>query len=196
LELLLPDGGEEGADATEPALDLSATEHDVMCIGAKPSTTSLDHAGVISIYRYAIVYVRSPARAWTHDDCRRAAAAACYNVGLAHHLHGMGDANNASSLDAALQAYGVAASLLASVARDRDAASLPEDVKLVALASANNRGHVLSSLHDAAEARECWLDIQSLVPHTAFTAQTLHFFAIAAAYPAEDGVPALPAPAA
>jgi hypothetical protein len=193
FELLRPRlRNEEGASVAA----LSATGHDVVCIEAKPSSTSLDHAGAISIYRSAIGYVRSPGLAWTNDDCRRAAAAAWYNMALAHHLHGMSDANNSSSIKTALKAYGVARSLLASVARGRDARSLPEDVKLLALAATNNRGHVLSSLHEAAAAGESWLHIRSLVSRTVLTAQTLHFFASAAAYPAEDGVPALPAPAA
>jgi hypothetical protein len=184
----------ETTDVT--AFASSTTDQDIVCVEAKHSPTTVDHAGVISVYHYGIFYASSPARTWTSADYRKAAVATCYSLALAHHLHGLSDANHSPSLDKALKAYELARSLLASLVGGQDIRTVPQDVKLLALAIANNEGHVLWVQYKSTAARERWLEFHSLVPYTFVTAQTLPFFASAAAYPSEDGIPALPAPAA
>jgi hypothetical protein len=118
-------------------------------------------------------------------------------MALAHHLHGLQDANNSASLEKALTTYELANSLLYSAVPDMSVVEniRSEDVKFLAMAIANNEGNIHSSRYEGAAARQCWLRILALVPHTFPTAKTLHFFASVATYP-EDNLSTLHAPVA
>jgi hypothetical protein len=188
----------EQADATLTS-STSASNLEMQFVDIPPLDT-VEEEHVFAAFRYGIVYTSasSPASssgcAWDAREYRKAAIATCYNMALSHHLHGLRSANHAESLERALRGYRLARGLLESLVPD--VAAEPQDVMVLALAIANNEGHVLASRYDRAGANECWLDLQWLLQHASPTLETLHFFATVATYPGDDGVFSLHAPVA
>lgn len=160
-----------------------------------PRLDTVEEEHVFAAFRCGIVYTvpasssaSSSGRSapWDAREYRKAAIATCYNMALSHHLHGLQSANHAESLERALRGYRLARGLLESLVADVAAES--QDVMVLALAIANNEGHVLASRYDRAGAHECWLDLQWLLQHASPTLETLHFFATVATFPGGDGV--------
>jgi hypothetical protein len=163
-----------------------------------PQLEVVEEEHVFAAFRCGIVYTSTetstPRCAWGTREYRKAAIATCYNMALSHHLHGLQDAHHEASLEEALTGYRLARSLLESIVSDVSAEA--HDVMLLALAIANNEGHVLAARYDMAGARECWLDMRWLLQHAAPTPETLHFFATAAIFPDEHAILSLHAPVA
>jgi hypothetical protein len=160
----------------------------------QPETVE-DDDRMFAAFRYGILYTSSAGSAWGAREYRKVAVATCYNMSLSHHLHGLRDANNAASLDKALKGYRLARSLLESIVTDVTAES--QDIVLLALAIANNEGHVLAARYDTAGAHECWLDLHWLLMHADPTPHTYHFFETAATFQGNDkGIFSLHAPVA
>jgi hypothetical protein len=190
---------EEESDAT-----LSSSGTSDLCLDQRivyvQQHPTVEEEHVFAAFRCGIVYTSStgasssPRSSWNARAYRKVAIATCYNMALSHHLHGLQDAHHAASLEKALTGYRLARSLLESIVSDVSAEA--QDVLLLAIAIANNEGHVLASRYDMAGAHECWLDLQWLIQHAVPTPGTLHFFTTAATFPGERGIFSLHAPVA
>jgi hypothetical protein len=191
---------EEESDATLTSSGTSDLCLDQRIVHVQQHQTVEEEEHVFATFRCGIVYTSStgpsssPGSSWNARAYRKVAIATCYNMALSYHLHGLQDAHHAASLEKALTGYRLARSLLESIVSDVSAEA--HDVMLLALAIANNEGHVLAARYDMAGARECWLDLQWLLQHAFPTPETLHFFATAATFPGEHGIFALHAPVA
>ena len=123
---------------------------------------------------------------WTLKEVRLAAAATVYNIALSHHLLGLQDANNRKDSDNFLKAYQAAGSLLSS-AMD-DVILEDNDVKLLALAIANNEGHIHEQVFASDKAMSCLRQVQSIVRFTVWSDEVAQFHTTALLFSHPDGI--------
>jgi hypothetical protein len=185
LRLLVPHLHElstslEESDATPPS---GASDIGLQFVHVQQPETAED-GRVFAAFRCGILYTSLPGSSWGAREYRKVAVATCYNMSLSHHLHGLQSANHAASMEKALKGYRLARGLLESIVTDVAAES--QDIILLALAIANNEGHINASRYEMAEAQECWLDMRWLLLHADPAPETYHFFATAATFQGSD----------
>jgi hypothetical protein len=170
----------DDSDATLPS---GTSDVGLQFVHVQQPETSDDGRG-FAAFPCGILYTSSPGTAWGAREYRKVAVATCYNMSLSHHLHGLQSANHAASMEKALRGYRLARGLLESIVSDVSAES--QDVVVLALAIANNEGHIHAARYDMAGAQECWLDLRWLLLHADPAPETYHFFATAATFQGSD----------
>jgi hypothetical protein len=105
-------------------------------------------------------------------DVRRYCVALCYNVALAHHLCALQGETSRAHLEKALQAYGTARDLLLTLTHE--ASTLPEDLKIVALAILNNEGQISEQMFQ--DKTSAYLEeMRTLLSSTSLSCASLQF---------------------
>src|SRR3569832_2015890 len=101
---------------------------------------------IFSIFDCALVYSQTETghSVYSLDDYRRFAASTVYNIGLSHHLQGLRGATSQQDLAKAQKAYKAAAELFSASASATDITLWTEEERLLALAIANNEGHIFA----------------------------------------------------
>lgn len=165
-----------------------------------PTRSSTDHTDerIFSIFAQALVYTHfqlsSNLRVRTLEDYRRVAASTVYNIALSYHLQALQEGTGRYPLESALRAYKAARDLLSSIYADASASA--DDVKLLALAIANNEGHIRERLFEMVEVQHCLQHLHTIAEQTPWSESTTHFHETAVLFPTLGSVHLLHAPIA
>lgn len=137
---------------------------------------------VFSIYSQGFLFAQDllPGQL-TVEGFRRLAASTVFNVALAHHLAGLQLASSQQSFQQALLAYKAAEELLSTITNDLD--SWTEDTKVLALAIANNMGHIYEQLHEYKGANDCLQRLHNILPITYWSSESEHFHVTGVLFP-------------
>ena len=132
---------------------------------------------------------------WNVDECRRIAASTVFNMGLAYHLEGLsGKDHHFPLFNKALKAYRASSALLGSSVDDLSSAG--EDVKLLCLAIANNKGCIYEHLFDGPSIRACLQELHETLAQTWWSEESAHFHMTGILFPSWESVSLLAPPAA
>jgi hypothetical protein len=125
------------------------------------------------------------------SEYQRVAAVTCYNIGLCNHLLGLADRR---SLQKAMRAYRHARDILDTCTMYINASS--EDVKLVALAIANNLGHILELTYEKDRALNQLRELDNILASASFSPQLVDFHLTSSLFSRTECCYRLHAPAA
>jgi hypothetical protein len=125
------------------------------------------------------------------SEYQRVAAVTCYNIGLCNHILGLADPR---SLQKAMRAYRHARDILDTCTMYINASS--EDVKLIALAIANNVGHILELTYEKDRALNQLRELDNILASASFSPQLLDFHLTSSLFSRTECCYRLHAPAA
>jgi hypothetical protein len=125
------------------------------------------------------------------SEYQRVAAVTCYNIALCHHILGLADRR---SLQKAMRAYRHARDILDTCTMYINASS--EDVKLIALAIANNVGHILELTYEKDRALNQLRELDSILASASYSPQLLDFHLTSSLFSRTECCYRLHAPAA
>jgi len=155
----------------------------LQCMRDMPKVESSDER-VFSLFPHAFHYSKcesSQNAACNLEETRQVAACIVYNIALCHHLLGLQGACNRVQLNKALTAYKAARDLLYSTTSDITASN--ENTKILALAIANNEGHILDHLFEKEQAKQCLQQLRYILSRTCWSEVSEHFHVTAVLFP-------------
>ena len=183
-------------DNDELSSSFSSSGLVVRSVDVSCSAVSADQDRIFSVFHRSIVYViddTSTERLWTLLDYRRVATSTVYNLALTHHLQGLqGGAGNNAALNRALRAYRSAREVLSLTMSGKMAATtaskMPEDLRLLHLAIANNEGHLCERAFDADRVDVCLRQLHDVLPYTWWVTDFQHFHETAFLFPRQSSL--------